>query len=371
MSSEETAPGGVVKWPYYLVPFIPIAILLELLHVSDVAVFITAALGVIPTAALMGAATEELAARTGPGLGGLLNVTFGNAPEMIIALFALAAGLHEVVKASVVGAILGNVLLIMGIGMFLGGRKREKQVFNRTAVNSQALMLFLATAVLILPAVYVLVHGGGLPRVEDGLTSFGSDVDTISLIAALALLLTYGAGLLFSLKTHSGLFNPGGGEGHTSALGWSARKALLMLAGSGIAVGVMAHVLVGSLEAVAVASGLSEFFVGVIIVAIVGNAAESWVSVLYAVRNKMDMSVQIAIGSATQLALVVLPTLVIVSFFLGPNPMGLVFNGYELAALVIAVMAANYVVQEGESNWFEGIQLLALYAVLGVLFFFA
>jgi len=358
-------------WPYYLVPFIPVAIILDFfVHADATLVFVTAALGVIPTAALMGVATEELASKSGPGLGGLLNVSFGNAPEMIIALFALGAGLQEVVKASIVGAVLGNILLIMGIGMFAGGWKREKQEFNQTAVSSQALMLFLAVATLVLPAVFVLVHGGGLPGVADDITDFGSDVNTISITASVILLLTYGAGLLFSLRTHKNLFNPAGEE-HGSPLGWTAGKAIGMLAVAGLSVGVMAHILVGSLEEVSVSLGLSEFFVGIIIVAIVGNAAESWVSILYATRNKMDLSVQIAIGSATQLALVVMPILVIVSFFLGPNPMALVFNGYEMASLIIAVMAAYYVVQEGESNWFEGLQLLALYTVLGVVFFFA
>lgn len=265
-----------------------------------------------------------------------------------------------------VGAVLGNVLLIMGIGMLTGGWKRDKQVFNQTAVSSQALMLFLATVTLVLPAIYVLIHGGSLPSATADLGDFGSDVNRISIIASVILLFTYAAGLLFSMKTHKNLFNPAGEE-HGSPLGWSTKQAIGMLALSGVAVGGMADLLVGSLKSVSVSLGLSEFFVGIIIVAIVGNAAESWVSILYALRNKMDLSVQIAIGSATQLALVIMPILVIVSFFLGPNPMALVFNGYELA-MIIAVMAAYYVVQEGESNWFEGLQL-ALYAVLGVVFF--
>ena len=372
-SEPEEAEGreGVVMWPYYLVPFIPVAIVLELfVHPDPTWVFVTAALGVIPTAAMMGLATEELASKTGPGLGGLLNVTFGNAPEMIIALFALNAGLYEVVKASIVGAILGNVLLIMGLGMLLGGWKRDKQTFNQTAVSSVVLMLFLAVAVMVLPGLFAMINGQGLPRVEDQLLSFGSDIESISLIASLILLGTYMAGLLFSLRTHRAIFNPGSEE-HNSPLAWSARKALIALALAGVAVGVMAHLLVGSLESVAVSFGLSEFFVGIIIVAIVGNAAESWVSVLYATRDKMDMSVHIAVGSATQLALVVAPTLVIASYVIGPQPMALVFNGYEMAGLVIAVLAAHLVVQEGESNWFEGLQLLALYAALAVVFFFA
>ncbi len=371
--NEEETEGhkGVVMWPYYLLPFIPVAIVLDLFtNVDPTWVFVTAALGVIPTAAMMGLATEELASKTGPGLGGLLNVTFGNAPELIIALFALNAGLYEVVKASIVGAVLGNVLLIMGLGMLLGGWKRDKQTFNQTAVAATVLMLFVAVAILVLPGLFAMINDQGLPGVEDQLLDFGSDIERISVIASVILLGTYMAGLLFSLRTHRAIFNPGSDE-HGSALGWSARQAVVALALAGVAVGVMAHFLVGSLEAVATSLGLSEFFVGIIIVAIVGNAAESWVSVLYATRDKMDMSVHIAIGSATQLALVVAPTLVLASYLLGPQPMALVFNGYEMAGLVIAVLAAHFVVQEGESNWFEGLQLLALYAALAVVFFFA
>ncbi len=360
-----------ILWPYYLLPFIPVAIVLDLfVHPDPTWVFVTAGLGVIPTAAMMGLATEELAAKTGPGLGSLLNVTFGNAPEMIIALFALNAGLYEVVKASIVGAVLGNVLLIMGLGMLLGGWKRNEQSFNQTAVSATVLMLFLAVAVLVLPGVFEMINGQGLPMVEDNLLKFDSDVEKISVFASAILLGTYLAGLIFSLRTHRDIFNPAGTE-HASGLGWSAGKALLALALAGVAVGVMAHLLVGSLEEVAVSFGLSEFFVGIIIVAIVGNAAESWVSVLYATRDKMDMSVHIAIGSATQLALVVAPVLVLASYVLGPFPMALVFNGYEMVGLVIAVLAAYFVVQEGKSNWFEGLQLLALYVTLAVVFFFA
>ena len=367
------SPSG---WPYLLIPFIPAAIALELSHAAAGLIFFSAALGVIPTAALMGRATEEVAAKSGPGIGGLLNVTFGNAPELIIALFALEAGLQEVVKASIIGSILGNILLVMGAAMLFGGLKggRTHQTFNRTAANVQSLMLFLAVAAMVMPAVFELVEGQGLPGIEQERVEFDSTVEDLSLAVAIVLIGTYVAGLLFSLRTHRELFNPhgeGASEHDEDLWGWSIRSSVIALAVAGIAVGVMSEILVGSIEAASDAVGLSEFFIGVIVVAIVGNAAEHWVAVLVAIKNKMDLSVNIAIGSSAQVALFVAPVLVITSFFLGPGPMPLVFNGFEIAAVVIGVLVAYQVTNEGESNWFEGVQLLALYAILGLTFFYA
>jgi Ca2+:H+ antiporter len=357
-------------WPYLLVPFIPIAILLELVHVDPVPVFITSALGVIPTAALMGRATEELAARSGPGIGGLLNVTFGNAPELIIALFALGAGLHEVVKASIIGSMLGNILLVMGAAMFVGGLRRERQFFDRTAASVQSAMLLLAIAALIMPAIFELVEGQGLPRPGAEIVNYDSTVEHLSLAVAIVLIATYAAGLLFSLKTHRSLFNPQTEEEHEGET-WSVRKAVMALAIAGVAVGVMSEILVGSISEASASIGLSEFFVGVIVVATVGNAAEHWVAVLVAAKNKMDLAVNIAIGSSAQIALFVAPALVVASFVLGPHPLALVFNGFELGAILLAVLIANHVTQEGESTWFEGLQLLAVYIVFGLAFFYA
>ncbi len=367
------SPNG---WPYLLVPFIPAAIALELSHAAAGLVFFSAALGVIPTAALMGRATEEVAAKSGPGIGGLLNVTFGNAPELIIALFALEAGLQEVVKASIIGSILGNILLVMGAAMLAGGLSgggRKTQYFDRTAANVQSLMLFLAVAALVMPAVFELVEGQGLPGIEQERVNFDSTVEDLSLAVAIVLIATYALGLLFSLRTHKELFNPHSedGEGHDDTWGWSVRTSVIALALAGVAVGVMSEILVGSIEAASDAVGLSEFFIGVIVVAIVGNAAEHWVAVLVAMKNKMDLSVNIAIGSSAQVALFVAPVLVITSFFLGPGPMPLVFNGFEIAAVIIGVLVAYQVTNEGESNWFEGVQLLALYAILALTFFYA
>jgi Ca2+:H+ antiporter len=357
-------------WPYLLVPFIPIAIALELAHAGAVPTFFASALGVIPTAALMGRATEELAVRSGPGIGGLLNVTFGNAPELIIALFALGAGLHEVVKASIVGSIMGNVLLVLGAAMFFGGLRRDHQTFNRTAASAQSSMLLLAAAALVMPAIYEMVEGSGLPQPGAERVHYDTTVQGLSAAVACVLILSYVAGLWFSLKTHRDLFNP---ESEDSDHGepWTVRKSVLALFVAGVAVGVMSEILVDSISEAAETLGLSEFFIGVIVVAIVGNAAEHWVAVLVAMKNKMDLAVNIAIGSSAQIALFVAPVLVLMSFILGPHPMALVFNGFELGGILLAILIANHVTNEGESTWYEGLQLLAVYFVLGIAFLVA
>src|ERR687893_1712532 len=281
---------------HYLGVFIPAAIATELAHADPVIVFGTAAVAVIPCAAVMGEATEAIAARTGPGIGGLMNVTFGNAPELIIAFFALTKGLQEVVKASIVGSIIGNILLVMGAAMLVGGLPRDKQTFNRTAANAQSAMLLLALAALIAPAVFQLVHGGSLPGVGEERVDFGSDLETLSLGVAIVLLVAYVAGLIFSLKTHRAVFNPfGAGEEEEEAHHWPVRRAAIYLALSAVAVGLMSEILVGSISEASDDIGLSEFFVGVFVVAIVGNAAEHWVAVLVAAKNKMDLAVNIAI----------------------------------------------------------------------------
>ncbi len=356
---------------HYLGVFIPVAIGLELAHANPLLVFSAAALGVIPCAAVMGEATEAIAAKTGPGIGGLLNVTFGNAPELIIAFFALIEGLQEVVKASIVGSIIGNVLLVMGAAFVVGGWSREKQTFNQTAASAQSGMLTLALAALVFPALFQLIHGGSLPAVGADHVDFGSDLEKLSFGVAIVLLVSYAAGLWFSLKTHRAVFNPYGGENEEEAHHWPIRRAAIYLALAAVAVGVMSEILVGSISEASEDIGLSEFFVGVFVVAIVGNAAEHWVAVLVAAKDKMDLAVNIAIGSSAQIALFVAPILVLLSFVVGDDPMALVFNGYELGALLFAVLIANLVTQDGESNWFEGVQLLSLYAVLGLVFYFA
>jgi Ca2+:H+ antiporter len=360
-------------WPYLLTPFIPIAVVLYAADTSPVTTFFTSAAGVIPTAALMGRATEELAERSGPGIGGLLNVTFGNAPELIIALVALGAGLDEVVKASLVGSVLGNILLVMGAAMAAGGVRHKRQYFNSTAASAQSSMLLLAAMAFLLPAVYVVVHGGSLPQPGSKSFRFDGHIEGLSYAIAGVLALTYVASLVFSLRTHRLLFNPIDEE-ERPAPGrepWTVRRSVTLLAVAGAAVAGMSEILVHSIEDAAHTIGLTEFFIGAVIVAIVGNAAEHWVAVLVAVKNKMDLSINIAIGSSAQIALFVVPLLVLVSSFIGPHPMPLVLNGFELGALILAVLIAIVVTHEGESTWFEGLVLLSTYVVVALAFGFA
>ena len=357
-------------WPYLLVPFIAIAILLDQLNADPIIIFFSSALGVVPTAALMGRATEELAHRAGPGVGGLLNVTFGNAPELIIALFALNKGLQEVVKASIIGSILGNLLLVMGAAFVVGGWGRERNKFVAEAASAQATMLLLAVVALILPAMYLLAGGGDLPKLGAEATNFSAKIEHMSFAVAIVLLCSYFAGLWFSLKTHRDVFNPDTEHEDVAAQAWSIKKSVGLLAGAGVAVGFMSEILVGSIEEASKGIGLSPFFVSLIIVAIVGNAAEHWVAVYFASRNKMDIAIAIAVGSSAQIALFVMPVLVILSFVIGPFPLSLEFSGLELGAILLAVLIASHVSQDGESTWFEGVQLLAVYVVLGVVFYF-
>jgi Ca2+:H+ antiporter len=360
------------RWPYLLAPAIPIAVILELANASDVAIFVAAALAVVPPATLMGKATEELAARSGPGIGGLLNVTFGNFPELIIAFFALLEGLQEVVKASIIGSIIGNILLVLGASMLLGGlraqNRRGQQTFNAQAAAAQSAVLLLAMAALVMPAVFQLVTGGSLPLPGDEAVNFGSDVERLSIAVAIVLIATYAAGLLFSLRTHRELFNP---HYDVAVSGWSTRRSVGLLALAGVLVGIMSEILVGSIEPAAKSIGLSEFFIGVIIVAIVGNVAEHWIAVWVARKDQMDLALNISLGSSTQIALFVAPLIVLLSFFFGDHPMALVFNGLELAGVALAVLIANRVTAEGTSNWFEGMQLLGVYVILAFAFGFA
>jgi Ca2+:H+ antiporter len=355
---------------HWLGAFIPLALALRIADATPSLVFAASAIGVVPTAALMGEATEQLAARAGPGIGGLVNVTFGNAPELIIAIFALADGLQEVVKASLVGSVVGNALLVLGAAMLAGGWTRARQAFDRTAAQAQSGMLLLTIIALTLPAALQLSRHGNLPAVGEGLHKFGSDLNHVSVAVALVLIATYLAGLFFSLRTHRDLFNPVSG-GNDAASSWSLRRSVGTLALAGAAVALMSDLLVGSIEHASRDIGLSQFFVGAFVVAVVGNAAEHYIAVLAATKDKMDLAVNIAVGSSAQIGLFVAPVLVLLSFLIGPSPMALVFNGYELAALLSAALIVPVLVADGESTWFEGFQLIALYAVLGIVFYFA
>ncbi|MEI7890069.1 MAG: calcium/proton exchanger [Actinomycetes bacterium] len=380
MVAEDELPSGLMpKWVVPLVVALPLAVGLHLAGASQVAVFIAAALALIPGSAVMGRATEHLSARSGPGVGGLMNVTFGNAPELIIALVALSQGFQEVVKASLVGSVLGNVLLVLGASMLAGGLRPDlrsgEQRFNRTSASAQSGMLLLAVGALVMPAVWELVNANGLGLPTVGVDNLnkavdfhGGPVQTLTTVVAVILILTYAAGLVFSLRTHKDIFNPA--QGHVKGA-WTVGKSVAMLCIAGGLVAWMSEILVGSLEEAAKAMGASEFFIGIVVVAIVGNAAEHWVAVAVARKDQMSLAINISVGSAAQIALFVTPVIALASLVIGDFPMALVFNGYELAALLIATVVAGFVTARGRSTWFEGLQLIALYVVFGVTFWLA
>ena len=355
---------------YALGAFIPLALALWGAEAAPTLVFVTSALAIVPAAALMGDATEQLAARSGPGVGGLVNVTFGNAPELIIALFALGDGLQEVVKASLVGSILGNCLLVLGASMLAGGLSRTRQTFDRTAAQSQIGMLLLTVVALLLPSVLTIARHTGLPQLAEERHAFSSSIEHVSAAVALILIATYLAGLFFSLRTHRNLFKPEAPDAGSEEI-WSARRSVGVLAIVGAMIAVLSDALVGSIEHASSDLGVSQFFMGAFVVAVVGNAAEHYVAVVAARKNKMDLAINISIGSSAQIGLFVAPVIVLLSFVLGPSPMSLVFNPFEIAALLAAALLAPALVTDGESTWFEGVQLLALYAVIGVVFYAA
>jgi Ca2+:H+ antiporter len=344
-----------------LLVFVPVAIGLEFFaHDRHVLIFVASALAIIPLAGWLGRATEQIAVKTGEGIGGLLNATFGNAAELIIAIMALQRGLYDVVKASLTGSIIGNILLVMGASMLAGGFKFREQKFNPTAARTQATMMTLAAISLILPAAFHYLGGAEAVSREGDL----------SLEIAIVLLVTYGLHLLFSLRSHRHLFEGGHGEAEPDGARWSTKKSLLILAGATAMIAWMSEILVGAVEPAAESVGMSKIFVGVIIVAIVGNAAEHSTAILVAMKNRMDLSLSIAMGSSVQIALFVAPVLVLLSYVVGPRPMDLVFTPAEVLAVFLAVLITGEIAGDGECNWIEGVQLLAVYLILGIVFFF-
>ncbi len=343
-------------WRFPALLALPASIVLNIIGAPPTVIFVLAALGVVPLASFMGEATEHIAARTGPALGGLLNATFGNAAELIIAIVALRAGLVELVKASITGSILGNLLLIMGLSFLAGGVGRPVVRFNRTATGMSAGMLALAVAGLVFPALFLSTHPTAAVPV----------VLHFSEAVAVVLALTYGFSLLFSLRTHRSLFSGTSEEGHgpTGAL-WSMRFAIIVLALATVGVAVESELLVHSVEAVTATFGVSEMFLGLIVIPIIGNAAEHSTAVLVARKGNMDLAIQIALGSSTQVALLVAPVLVLAGVVLGQN-MTLVFTPFEVMAIGLATLAASIITLDGETHWFEGVQLLAVYGVIGV-----
>jgi Ca2+:H+ antiporter len=333
------------------------------------AIFVTATLALLPLAATIGRATETLAEHLGGGIGGLLNATFGNAAELIIGVLALREGLTDLVKASITGSILGNVLLVFGAAALAGGLRHPVQRFNRTAAGVGTTMLLLSVIGLIVPA---LLHNVAAPEVELRL-----DTEI-----AVVLFITYGLSLVFMLRTHRDSFgvNAVADDGQTvegddvatrpSASHGSVRNAVLLLLGSTAAVALVSEVLVGSVSATAQDLGLTQIFVGVIVVALVGNAAEHFSAVTMAAKGHMDTAIAISVGSSTQVALFVAPSLVFLSYIVGPAPMDLLFTPFEIAALAISVLSISFIAHDGETHWMEGVQLLAIYTILALGFFY-
>lgn len=356
----------------WLLVFAPIAIYLRYFSAGEqqTALFVVSALAIIPLAGWMGTATEQLAHRMGQGIGGLLNASFGNAAELIIALIALRAGHIEVVKASITGSIIGNLLLVLGASIFAGGLRFKKQSFNKTAARASCTALILAAAALIIPTVFHF----SASRTPTGWTPLAEQ--RLSLAIAFVLIATYGAMLLFTLVTHKKLFV--GGEADIGAKAtedddhadpWPVTKAIFVLLGATVAVAWMSEFLVGAVEAARHSLGVTEVFVGVVIVAIVGNAAEHSTAITMAMKNKMDLALGIAVGSSLQIALFVAPVLVFASY-LFPHQLNLEFTVPEVAAVVLAAFVTDQIAGDGESNWLEGVQLLALYVIIGLLFYF-
>ena len=339
----------------WLLVFVVIATVLEFTHGDHVAIFICSAIAILPLAGLIGHATEDIAARTGPQMGGLLNATFGNVTEMIIAFFLILEGELQVVKASITGSIIGNVLLVLGLSFLLGGWKRKQQTFNRTSASLHSSHLVIAVVALMLPALFSYT-----PEAS------GFRTEAVSIGVSIVLLLVYALGLLFTFRTHSSLFRSNLQHEEPK---WSKGYAIGMLAGSTVLVALMSEFLVGALEPTVEEFGLSKLFVGLIIVPIVGNAAEHSSAIFLAMKDKMDVSIEIAIGSSTQIALFIAPVLVFVSLIAG-NPMDLIFSPIEIAAVFFSSLILGFIALDARSNWIEGAQLIAAYVIMALSFFF-
>jgi Ca2+:H+ antiporter len=349
----------------WLLVFVPAALVLRCVppFANPTALFICSAIAIVPVAGWIGRATEELAARVGEGVGGLLNATFGNAAELIIAGIALSKGLTGVVKASITGSIIGNILLVLGLSALFGGIKHKEQIFNKSGARTSVISLSLAAIALIIPTVFHMTAAaspsGWAPNVEHQL----------SLGIAIVLFVTYLCVLVFTLGTHKHFFIGCEGELEQHVAHWSRMKSIIVLVIATGVVALLSEFLVGTIEAVRHSLGITEVFVGVIVVAIVGNAAEHSTAIVMAMKNKMDLSVGIAIGSSLQVALFVAPLLVFLSYFMG-RPMNLEFSLPEIFAVVASVYIIFQISGDGETNWIEGVQLLSVYLILGILFFY-
>lgn len=363
VGSPRSPLGSFVRSPMnWLLLFIPITVGLEhLAHVSAPVLFFMAAMSIVPIAAQIVGATEQLSHRTGDAIGGLLNATFGNAPELIIAFVALKAGLLEMVRASLVGAILANLMLALGVSFLLGGLRYHEQRFNQTAARAYSTMMFLAAVSMTVPSAFSRVFGPNEVIRQERLLNIG---------IAVLLLIAYGLYILFSLRTHTASFASvdSGDEAHHEDQ-WSVARAVITLLAASVLAAWMSEILVGAAEETGKALGMSQLFIGIVFVAIVGGAAESGSAIAMARKNKMDLSVGIASGSCIQIALFVAPILVLASYFVAPQPLELAFGRAELGSLFIAVAIGSMVSGDGQSNWFKGVQLITVYAIIALMFY--
>jgi len=335
---------------------IPVALIGSFVGLSPVWLFFLSALGIIPLAKYIGEATEELSTRSNTAVGGFLNATFGNATELIISIIALHAGLIDVVKASITGSILGNLLLVLGMSMFAGGLIHKKQTFNTTAARAHASTLLLALTSLVIPAIFLYTAPATPNRI----------IENMSIFVAIAMIVVYAGNLFFSLRTHKHLYAE---EVAKYEPKWSIQKSVTVLLTSAVFISLLSEILVQSLEPSIAILHWSQLFVGVVVLAIIGNIAEHTSAITVALKNRMDLSLQIALGSATQMAVFIAPLLVIISAFF-QYKMNLIFNIFELVAIILSIFIANSVVEDGESNWLEGLQLMTAYVIIAVAFFF-
>ncbi len=338
----------------YLLIAVPIAIILRLTGAANpILVFVISAIGLIPLAGLIGAGTEELAHYTGPRIGGLLNATLGNAAELIITIFAIREGLLELVKASITGSILGNLLLVLGFSLVAGGLKHGTQTFNRRQAGLNATLLVLSVIVLLIPSIF-----------DQALHAAPTSELAMNEGVSVVIIVLYALTILYGFTSEK---EPTDISEHTPQ--WTARTAIGVLLAATVGTAIMSEILVGSIEPVVKSLGLTEFFIGIIVIPIIGNVAEHFVAVQMALKNKMEISLAVSLGSSQQIALFVAPVLVFVSLLFGQRLL-LVFTPFELIALVSASIIAAFISQDGESNWLEGAMLLAVYAIVGLAFYF-
>lgn len=346
-----------MKFLKFFLVFIPISILCEFIGISPKWMFILAALSIIPLAGIMGEATEEISLYTGPRIGGFLNATFGNATELIISFFAFREGLFDVVKASIAGSVIGNILLVLGASMLFGGSKYKIQKFNKEIVEVSSSMLLFAVIGLSVPAIFTHTVKSELLNT--------ARYESLSVGVAALMFIIYILGLYFSFYTHKDLY----GTEHEEVIEakWSLKKSVLILVITTIFIAIESEFLVSSVEPMTEAIGLSKFFVGIILIPIIGNAAEHSTAIIMAMKDKMDVAVEIAIGSSLQIILFVAPVLIFLSLLF--KPMSIIFNEFELISLIVSVFIANRVASDGKSNWIEGAQLVAVYLIIAISFF--